>query len=110
MKSARETASFISRVKLSRFFEAFGARPSTESSSQAVSTYWRNFSSAPGAGSVATTSNPCARYNAAQLPPMRPVPTIAIRFIGLFNGKMFSPYKDELPFVLLHGACHWLHL
>src|SRR5262249_660054 len=38
---------------------------------------------APGAGSVATTSNPRARYCAAQLAPMMPVPTMAMRRMGL---------------------------
>src|SRR5579863_9778265 len=43
----------------------------------ASSTYFRKFASAFGAGSVATTFNPRARYSAAQLAPMTPVPTIA---------------------------------
>jgi hypothetical protein len=42
----------------------------------------RALSSAFGAGSVAITSRPCARNSAAQLAPMTPVPTIAIRRMG----------------------------
>src|SRR6266853_2384723 len=53
------------------------------SAGHASSTYLRRFVSAFGAGSVAMTSNPRARYSAAQLAPMTPVPTIAIRRIGL---------------------------
>src|SRR5437016_7546621 len=49
----------------------------------ASSTYLRRLASAFGPGSVAMTSNPRARYSAAQLAPMTPVPTIAIRRIGL---------------------------
>src|SRR5213593_4388488 len=52
-------------------------------SSQASSTYLRKLASAFGAGSVAMTSNPRARYSAAQLAPMTPVPTMAMRRIGL---------------------------
>src|SRR5258708_35630910 len=50
---------------------------------QASSTYLRKLASALGAGSVAITSNPRARYSAAQLAPMTPVPTMAMRRIGL---------------------------
>ncbi len=50
---------------------------------QASSTYLRKLASAFGPGSVATTSNPRARYSAAQLAPMTPVPTMAMRLIGL---------------------------
>src|SRR5262245_61178976 len=55
------------------------------SNGQASSTYLRRFASAFGAGSVATTSKPRARYCAAQLAPITPVPTIAIRRTGLLN-------------------------
>ena len=44
---------------------------------QALSTYLRKLASAFGAGSVATTSKPRARYWAVQLAPMTPVPTMA---------------------------------
>src|SRR5713226_3586526 len=50
---------------------------------QASSTYLRKLASALGPGSVAMTSNPRARYSAAQLAPMTPVPTMAMRLIGL---------------------------
>src|ERR1700741_2460000 len=50
---------------------------------QASSTYLRKLASAFGAGSVAMTSNPRARYSAAQLAPITPVPTTAMRRIGL---------------------------
>src|SRR5258708_22981204 len=50
---------------------------------QASSMYLRKLASAFGAGSVATTSKPRARYSAAQLAPITPVPTMAIRRIGL---------------------------
>src|SRR6266513_4532014 len=50
---------------------------------QASSTYLRKLASAFGPGSVVMTSNPRARYSAAQLAPMTPAPTIAMRRIGL---------------------------
>src|SRR5438094_9396135 len=48
----------------------------------ASSMYLRRFASAFGPGSVVMTSNPRARYSAAQLAPMTPAPTIAMRRIG----------------------------
>src|ERR1700722_6644396 len=45
--------------------------------------YFRRFASAFGAGSVAITSKPRARNSAAQLAPITPVPTMAIRRTGL---------------------------
>src|SRR5271169_4170816 len=56
----------------------------TVRSFHAASTYFRKFASAFGAGSVATTFNPRARYSAAQLAPITPVPTIATFRISLF--------------------------
>src|SRR6476469_8137340 len=56
---------------------------------QASSTYLRKLASSFGAGSVATTSNPRARYSAAQLAPMTPVPTMAMRRIGLLYDMIF---------------------
>src|SRR5260370_28955363 len=50
---------------------------------QASSTYLGRLASAFGPGSVVMTSNPRARYSAAQLAPMTPAPTIAMRRIGL---------------------------
>src|SRR5258708_39941641 len=70
-------------VKLRRSRDAPGERPMASSSSHASSTYLRSFASASGAGSVATTSKPRARYCAAQLAPMTPVPTMAMRRMGL---------------------------
>src|SRR6266851_5609079 len=82
-RSAFDRASFKLVVKLSRSRDAPGERPITVSSSHASSTYLRKLASAFGAGSVATTSNPRARYWAAQLAPITPVPTMAILLIGL---------------------------
>ena len=73
------SAFFMSEVKLRRSRVAPGERPMASSSPHASSTYLRRLASAFGAGSVATTSNPRARYWAAQLAPMTPVPTMAIR-------------------------------
>src|SRR5216684_4199440 len=72
-------------VKLKRSRDAPEDRPMFVRSGQASSTYLRRLASALGAGSVATTSNPRARYCAAQLAPMTPVPTIATRRTGLLN-------------------------
>src|SRR5258705_11759585 len=72
-------------VKLRRSRDAPGARPISVSDGHASSMYWRRLASAFGAGSVAITSNPRARDCAAQLAPITPVPTIAIRRIGLFE-------------------------
>src|SRR5207253_9195741 len=58
--------------------------------------YFRRFCSAFGAGSVATTSKTLARNSAAQLAPMTPVPTIAIRRTGLFNAMLSSPCRPTL--------------
>src|SRR5580704_812503 len=76
-KSAFDTASFISAVKVSRSRLAPEARPMSVSSFHASSTPFRKLASASGAGSVAITSKPLARYCAAQLAPIKPVPTIA---------------------------------
>src|SRR6266705_3269549 len=54
-----------------------------ESTGAASSMYLRKLASAFGPGSVVMTSNPRARYSAAQLAPMTPAPTIAMRRIGL---------------------------
>ena len=90
-KSACASASFMSDVKDRRSRVAPGERPIASSSPQASSTYLRKLASAFGAGSVATTSKPCARYCAAQLAPITPVPTIAIRWIGLSSDMIISP-------------------
>src|SRR5258705_270874 len=77
-KSASESAALMFDAKLSRSRAAPRERPMVVSAGHASSTYFRRLASAFGAGSVATTSNPRARYWAAQLAPMTPVPTIAI--------------------------------
>src|SRR6266404_3959583 len=83
MKSAFESASFISVVNVRRSRDAPLERPMFVRSFHASSIYLPRLASAFGPGSVAMTSNPRARYSAAQLAPMTPVPTIAIRRIGL---------------------------
>src|SRR6266478_1892528 len=84
-KSACARASFIVEVKTNRSRLAPGERPISVKAGHASSTYLRRFASAFGAGSVAITSNPRARYCAAQLAPITPVPTIAMRRTGLLN-------------------------
>src|SRR6266852_7447316 len=93
-KSACDSASFMLAVKLRRWRDAPGERPISVSAGHASSTYWRRLASAFGAGSVAITSNPRARYCAAQLAPMTPVPTIAIRRIGLLYDIVFFLYLN----------------
>src|SRR5712671_3663981 len=90
-KSACDSASVIFGVKDSRSARAPGERPMTVSIGHASSTKWRRLASALGAGSVAITSNPRARYCAAHLAPMTPVPTIAIRRTGLLKDIFVSP-------------------
>src|SRR5207248_6566647 len=82
-KSACDSASFMLVVKLRRSRDAPAERPSSVSAGHASSTYFRKLASAFGPGSVATTSNPRARYSAAQLAPITPVPTMAMRRLGL---------------------------
>src|SRR5882724_3360131 len=73
----------MSVVKVKRSRDAPFERPMLVRSFQASSMYLRKLASAFGAGSVTMTSNPRARYSAAQLAPMTPAPTIAMRRIGL---------------------------
>src|ERR1700751_4639790 len=80
-------ASFRSRMKR-RSREPSGEIPRAVKSFHAASMYRRRLASAFGAGSVATTSRPRARYRAAQLAPMTPVPTIATFRIDLVFGMM----------------------
>src|SRR3984893_5302030 len=87
-KSAFDSAAFMSVVKLRRSRDAPGERPMPVSTFQASSTYLRRFASALGAGSVATTSKPRARYCAAQLAPDAPVPTTAMRRTALFKAMI----------------------
>src|SRR6267154_84815 len=97
-KSACSSASFIAEVKANRSRLAPGERPISVRAGHASSTYLRRFSSALGAGSVAITSIPRARYCAVQLAPITPVPTIAMRRTGLL--------KDIVVFSLrlIYGA------
>src|SRR6266849_10745602 len=90
-KSAFESASFIFEVKANRSRVAPGERPMSVKVGHASSTYLRRLASALGAGSVAITSNPRARYCAAQLAPITPVPTIAIRCTGLLKDIIGFP-------------------
>src|SRR6266496_4803082 len=83
MKSAFDNASFISVVNVRRSRDAPLVRPMLVRSFHASSIYLRRLASAFGPGSVVMTSNPRARYSAAQLAPMTPAPTIAMRRIGL---------------------------
>src|SRR5271167_4508571 len=78
-------------VNLKRSRDAPFERPMLVRSLHASSISLRRFDSAFGAGSVATTSNPRARYSAAQLAPMTPVPTIAMRRIGLLYDMSVCP-------------------
>src|SRR5882757_7209321 len=85
------SASLNLAVNDRRSFEAPEDSPNCSRAGQALSIYSRRFSSAFGAGSVAITSRPCARNSAAQLAPMTPVPTIAIRRMGLSADIGVSP-------------------
>jgi hypothetical protein len=61
---------------------------------------WRRLASALGAGSIAITSKPRARNNVAQLAPITPVPTTAIRRIGLLKDMILvflSSAHDRYP-------------
>src|ERR1700730_2023301 len=91
-KSAPESASFMLEANVSRARVASGASPIAVSAGHAASTYSRNLASALGAGSLATTSKPQARYCAAQLAPITPVPTIAIRRIVLSGDMIGFPF------------------
>src|SRR6516162_2193295 len=85
--------------------------------------YRRKFASAFGAGSVAVTLRPRARYSAAQLAPMTPVPTIATFRISFFFAipsslDCFNSQKKLFESFHLLFACkyrfgayfrYWLH-
>src|SRR5262249_5176604 len=91
-------------VKLSLSRDAPGERPISVSDGQASSTYFRRLASALGAGSVAITSNPRARYCAAQLAPITPVPTMAMRRIGLSKDINGLPLSVLLRLGIIHRA------
>src|SRR5271169_1769295 len=70
--------------------------------------YFRRFASAFGAGSVATTLRPRARYRAAQLAPITPVPTIATFLISrLFVVAIRSSNKFDSMQSLLLRTVNW---
>src|SRR4029077_13884632 len=69
--------------------DAPGERPNRLSAGQAVATNFLSEASAFGAMSVATTCSPLARNSAVQLAPITPVPTMAIRRIGLVSVMSF---------------------
>src|SRR5579859_3790275 len=96
-KSALASASARSEVKLRFACDAPAESPSRSSGAQALATNSRSRPSAPGAGSVATTCRPWARYSADQLAPMRPVPTMAMRRMGLVS-DMVNLRWDESDF------------
>src|SRR5260221_10764093 len=77
MKTACATVLVRSLSNFNRAREALGASPIRLSAGQKSLTRLRRRASAPSAGSVATTSKPLARKQAAQLAPMTPVPTTA---------------------------------
>src|SRR3989475_11542735 len=79
----------MSVVKVKRSRDAPLVRPMFVRSFQASSIYLRRLASAFGPGSVTMTSNPRARYSAAQLAPITPAPTIAMRRIGLLYDILF---------------------
>src|SRR5580692_6498532 len=89
-KSASDSAFFISSVNLRLSRDAFGESPMVVRSFQAASIYWRRFAPAFGAGSVAVTLKPRAKYKAAQLAPITPVPTIAMLRMSLLFAISFS--------------------
>src|ERR1700722_2792159 len=89
-KSASDNAFFIPSVNLRLSRDAFGESPMIVRSFQAASMYWCKFVSALGAGSVAVTLKPRAKYKDAQLAPITPVPTIAMLRISLFFAISFS--------------------
>src|SRR5437763_12587681 len=100
MKSACDSAFFISVVKVKRSRDAPLERPMFVRSFHASSIYLRRLASAFGPGSVVTTSNPRARYSAAQLAPMTPAPTIAMRRTGFLR---------DMTFLLLCGLTTVVH-
>src|SRR5258706_11253744 len=77
MNTAAATVLVRSLSNVSRAGEASGASPIRLRAGQKLLTRLRKRASAPSAGSVATTSKPLARKQAAQLAPMTPVPTTA---------------------------------
>ena len=88
--SAPVRARARSAEKERRDVEAPATRPTRSSSGHRASTSRRSRSSAPGAGSLATTSSPRERKNAAQRTPMSPVPTTATRPTSPGSGRAIA--------------------
>src|SRR5258708_37075321 len=95
-RSTPSSASLNLVVNERRLFEAPEDSPNCSRAGHASSIYARKFSSAFGAGSVAITSRPCARNSPAQLAPMTPVPTIAIRRMGLAADIVFLLLSEQI--------------
>src|SRR5258706_15914764 len=95
MRSAPLTAASIFGVNDNLECDAPGARPNLFRAGHAASTNHFRAASAFGAMSVATTSRPLARYSAAQLAPMTPVPMIVTRRMGLWVDIVSSP-SDQI--------------
>src|ERR1700722_3327875 len=96
----------MSCEKLSLLRDAFFASPFSMRAGQAASMNLRKFRSASAAGSVATTSKPCARNSAAQLAPITPVPTIAIFCTGLLKAIVLLP-PDAVVFRATFVLFNW---
>ena len=82
MKSASLTHSSTVLAKRRRSKLAPAATPLLTKTGQALATLERNCSSAPGAGSHATTSRPCANARATQPLPITPLPMAANTLIS----------------------------
>src|ERR1700722_1891006 len=111
MKSTRAAASATSCVNERCSGDPLCERPNAFSFCQAASTNCRNFASAPGCGSAATTSNPRARYSAVQLAPMAPVPITATRRTDLLNvpGRHLASCHDQgLPRAVVDRLRLWI--
>jgi hypothetical protein len=86
-KPASATASSGEAANRRRSVDAPGDRPICCIAGHCASTVLRSASSAPGAGSLATTSMPRARKAVAQLAPMTPAPMIAMRVMGVVMAR-----------------------
>src|ERR1700745_4289279 len=88
-RSASATACASAAVNFKFDCDAPGEMPNRLSAGQAVSTNYLSEASAFGAMSVATTCSPLARNSAVQLAPITPVPTMAMRRMGLVSVMSF---------------------
>src|SRR5262249_41746378 len=107
MKSASPTAAARASTWRSLPRSAPGARPTRVSAVQALATLSRSRGLAPGAGSQATTSSPCARQRAAQPLPITPAPTMATRRIPPLTAVVMMPssvWSAGLPAELPAGV------